>query len=82
VNRLSPVAGRRQRRYWIGHGRAHIEVRDVHRLENVDLARRMEDELARLNGVDWAEVNVVLGRVVVGRRGPPVVAVIVCSRLI
>jgi hypothetical protein len=54
VNRLSPVAGRRQRRYWIGHGRAHIEVRDVHRLENVDLARRMEDELARLNGVDWA----------------------------
>jgi cation-transporting P-type ATPase I len=41
----------------------------VHRPENVDLARRVEDELARLNGVDWAEVNVVLGRVMVAFDG-------------
>ena len=62
ADRLSPP---RRRRQWTGHGRAHIEVKGVHRPENADLARRVEDELARLKGVHWAEVNPVVGRVVV-----------------
>jgi cation-transporting ATPase I len=65
ADRLSSPPGRRQRRQWAGHGRAHIEVKGVDRPENADLARQVEDALARLNGVQWAEVNAVLGRVVV-----------------
>jgi cation-transporting ATPase I len=65
ADRLAPPPGRRQRRQWTGHGRAHIEVKGVHRPENADLARQVEDALARLKGVHWAEVNAVLGRVIV-----------------
>jgi cation-transporting P-type ATPase I len=64
ADRLLPPPGGR-RRYWAGHGRAHIEVKGVHRPENADFARKVEDELACLEGVDWAEVNAVVGRVVV-----------------
>jgi cation-transporting ATPase I len=40
-------------------------VKGVDRLENADLAHRVEDDLTRLPGVHWAEVNAILGRVVV-----------------
>ncbi|MHB1876229.1 MAG: heavy-metal-associated domain-containing protein, partial [Streptosporangiaceae bacterium] len=62
---LPGSAGRAQRRRWVGNGRAHIEVRGIHRPENAHVARRVEAELARLDGVDWAEVNAVAGRVIV-----------------
>ena len=65
ADRLLPPPGRGSRRHWAGHGRAHIEVKGVNRPENAGLARRVEDELARLEGVDWAEVNAVVGRVIV-----------------
>ena len=63
--RLGLQKGRRQRRRWVGHGRAHIEVKGVHRVEQAPFIERVEEELAGLRGVDWAEVNAVLGRVVV-----------------
>src|SRR5262245_61246381 len=63
---LIPVpAGRGERRRWVGHGRAHIEVKGVHLRANAGFARWVEDELSRLKGVRWAQVNPVLGRVVV-----------------
>jgi cation-transporting ATPase I len=57
--------GRTHRRTWVGNGRAHIEVRAVHRRDGQPLARQVERDLEALEGVDWAEVNAVLGRVVV-----------------
>ncbi|HEX6931958.1 MAG TPA: cation-translocating P-type ATPase [Streptosporangiaceae bacterium] len=64
---ISP--GRRQRRHWVGNGRAHIEVKGIHRPENHPVARRLEAALASLDGVEWAEVNTVAGRVVVAFDG-------------
>ncbi len=57
--------GRSHRRTWVGNGRAHIEVRAVDRPDGQSLARQVERDLEALEGVDWAEVNAVLGRVVV-----------------
>ena len=65
ADRLPVSAGRLQRRRWAGHGRAHIEVKGVHQPGNEDVASQVEAELARLRGVHWAEVNAVLGRVIV-----------------
>ncbi|HCU94027.1 MAG TPA: hypothetical protein DHU96_15395 [Actinobacteria bacterium] len=65
ADRLPRQAGRRQRRRWVGHGRAHIEVKGAHLPGNAAFTRRLEDELTRLRGVHWAEVNAVLGRVIV-----------------
>jgi cation-transporting ATPase I len=57
--------GRTHRRIWVGNGRAHIEVRAVHRSDGQPLARQVEHDLEALDGVDWARVNAVLGRVIV-----------------
>ncbi len=65
AERLPVSAGRPQRRRWTGHGRAHIEVKGVHLPGKTDVAGRVEDVLAGLRGVHWAEVNAVLGRVIV-----------------
>ena len=51
---LSRPSGRHQRRQWTGNGRAHIEVKGVHRREHVELARQVQDEPAQLDGVHWA----------------------------
>ncbi|HEX6921357.1 MAG TPA: HAD-IC family P-type ATPase [Actinomycetes bacterium] len=58
-------SGRRARRAWVGHGRAHLEVRGSHLPERERLRDEVVGELSRLPGVHWAEVNEVLGRVVV-----------------
>ncbi|NJC73690.1 heavy metal translocating P-type ATPase [Planosporangium thailandense] len=64
--RSLPTPGRRMaRRSWVGNGRAHIEVRGIHRPGSEFIARRLENRLERIVGVDAAEVNAVLGRVVV-----------------
>lgn len=47
------------------HGRAHIEVRGLHRPGTEKAARDLERSLAELDGVRNAEVNAVLGRVTV-----------------
>ena len=56
---------RRHRRRSVTNGRAHIEVRGIDRPGNEHYARALVEALQRLNGVDWAAVNQVLGRVVV-----------------
>ena len=56
---------RRRRRHWHRAGRAHIEVRGLHRAAAVDAARDLEGRLRDLEGVDWATADQVLGRVVV-----------------
>lgn len=69
VRFLSVGRGRVSRRLWVGHGRAHIEVRGLHRPGTEAVARHLEAELVRLRGVHWAEVNAVVGRVVVDFEG-------------
>jgi cation-transporting ATPase I len=56
---------RRHRRFWVHEGRAHIEVRTVSRPGSEPVAERVREACTRLEGVHWAEVNGVVGRVVV-----------------
>jgi cation-transporting ATPase I len=63
LERLNP--GRRHRRVWVSEGRAHIEVRAVDRPGHDRLVKDLEAALNAVEGVDWAQVNAVLGRVVV-----------------
>ena len=58
-------SGRRHRRIWVGKGRAHIEVRAVHRPGFEVLIKDIEAALNAIEEVRWAQVNAVLGRVVV-----------------
>ncbi len=69
ASRLPVSPGRRQRRRWVGNGRAHIEVKGLHRPENRLAARHLEAALGGLDGVRWAQVNTVAGRVVVAFDG-------------
>ena len=55
----------RRRHVWVAPGRAHIEVKGVHRPGLDDVARHVEKALEELPAVHWAEVNAVLGTVVV-----------------
>ncbi len=66
--------GRAQRRSWFVAGKAHIEVRGVQRPGTQRLAAEVEAALGRLEGVRWAKVDDVLGRVVVAAdpEGPSV----------
>lgn len=50
---------------WVGRGKAHIEVRAVHNPGRETLARDVERALHRIEGVQWAQVNAVAGRVIV-----------------
>ena len=63
LDRLSP--GRPRRRSWVGDGKAHIEVRGVNDPKRKRLARDVERALHAVEGVQWAQVNAVAGRVVV-----------------
>ena len=63
LDRMNP--GRRQRRVWVADGRAHIEVRTVGRPGHEHVARHVERALLKVEGVHWAQVNAVVGRVVV-----------------
>ncbi|MBL3670564.1 cation-translocating P-type ATPase [Streptomyces sp. M2CJ-2] len=62
---------RGHRRVWARSGRAHIEVRGLNgRGERHErLAREVTGALREVQGVAWAEVNAVLGQVVVGAEG-------------
>ncbi len=57
--------GRRHRRLWKGNGRAHIEVRGMHRPDSDHLARQLQKALESVEGIQWAQVNGVIGRVVI-----------------
>ena len=74
--RVLPVrwtrSGRRHRRAWVGDGKAHIEVRAATRPGSEPVARHLEAALECVEGVHWAEVNAVVGRVVVAFDGDAV----------
>ncbi|HEY7136515.1 MAG TPA: HAD-IC family P-type ATPase [Acidimicrobiia bacterium] len=53
------------RRVWARSGRAHIEVRGVHRPDVNELVEAVEQRLRALDGVQWAVVVGAIGRVVV-----------------
>ncbi len=61
--RLGP--SRWRRRVWARRGHAHIEVRGIDEPGCEELCADVERRLSRLRGVRWAQVNAVLGRVVV-----------------
>ncbi|MBC2876323.1 MULTISPECIES: HAD-IC family P-type ATPase [Streptomyces] len=57
---------RTRRRMWTSGGRTHLEVRGLGRGERHDrLAAALCEALHRLEGVNWAEVNAVLGHLVI-----------------
>ena len=56
---------RTTRRSWVGSGRAHIEVRGLDHPRSQAVARGLEAELSRLEGVEWAEAIQAVRRVVV-----------------
>ena len=64
---LGNAEGRPHRRSTISaDGRhAHIEVRGAHRLGRAELVHDVKVALEALHGVDWAEVDTVVGRAVV-----------------
>ncbi|HEX6312173.1 MAG TPA: HAD-IC family P-type ATPase, partial [Acidimicrobiia bacterium] len=62
---LRTLPFRRTRRRWATEGRAHIELREVPPDRYQPFADRLEDELAAVEGVAWAQVNPHLWRVVV-----------------
>jgi cation-transporting P-type ATPase I len=61
--------GRHHRRVWVADDRAHIEVRGLFREEAPKVAKAVRERLTALDGVDWAEIDVALGRVVVAFDG-------------
>jgi len=72
-SRTGAVA-RSERRVWVHEGKAHLEVRAVHRPEGEPVARAVEKALEGIEGVDWAEVNPILARVVVSFDGDQLTA--------
>ncbi|MFF7651200.1 HAD-IC family P-type ATPase [Streptomyces sp. NPDC007983] len=58
---------RTRRRVWARPGRAHVEVRGLtgHGEAHDRLAGQLTAALRRLHGVNWAEVNAVVGQVLV-----------------
>ncbi len=61
--------GRRKRRIWAGNGRVHIEVRGIERPDSERFVHGLEKALSAVEGVHWAEVNVIAGRVVAAYDG-------------
>src|SRR5450759_931210 len=60
------ASGRRHRRVAVSRdGHAHIEVRGVHGPAWSALLSEVRWALERLEGVDWAEVDAIVGRVVI-----------------
>jgi cation-transporting P-type ATPase I len=63
---LKGATGRRHRRATVSRdGHAHIEVRGVHGPAWSALLSEVRSALERLEGVDWAEVDAIVGRVVI-----------------
>ena len=60
-----PGRPRMSRRLWAGHGRAYIEIEGADEPGSEAYARHLEAALRQLDGVRLAEINAVLGRMVV-----------------
>jgi cation-transporting ATPase I len=65
LNSLLRLSGRRHRRATTNDGVTHIEVKAGRRPESAAMAEHLKTALQSVKGVHWAEVNGVLGRVVV-----------------
>jgi cation-transporting ATPase I len=63
---FEPPLDRRTRRIWADRGHAHIEVAAPEADGRPELRRALRRSLERLEGVEWATVNDVVGRVLVG----------------
>jgi cation-transporting ATPase I len=63
---FEPPLERHTRRVYADRGHAHIEVAAPAAEERPELRRALRRQLERLEGVQWATVNDVVGRVLVG----------------
>ncbi|MFP5370764.1 MAG: cation-translocating P-type ATPase, partial [Actinomycetes bacterium] len=63
---FEPPLARRTRRIWADRGHVHIEVAAPSADEQPEVRRALRRSLERLEGVQWATVNDVVGRVLVG----------------
>lgn len=63
--RLRNLFGHTSRRTWSSDSRAHIELRGLCPLDLEDFSHTLTAELEQQSGVIWAEVNAVLGRLIV-----------------
>ncbi|MBK7323187.1 MAG: cation-translocating P-type ATPase [Candidatus Microthrix sp.] len=62
---LGNAEGRVHRRTSVTADHAHIEVRGIDSPDRSDMADRLKADLERLEGVNWAEIDAVVGRAVV-----------------
>lgn len=62
---LGNAEGRRHRRSTVTGNRAHIEVRGVQDTERSAMVEDLRSALTAIDGVDWAEVDAIVGRAVV-----------------
>jgi cation-transporting ATPase I len=63
---LEPPLARHTRRVWAERGHVHVEVAAPSAEEQPEVRRALRRHLERLDGVEWATVNDVVGRVLVG----------------
>src|SRR3954465_15880625 len=62
----APPTARATRRVWAGRQHVHIEVEAPAAEDRSEVRRALRRHLERLEGVQWATVNDVVGRVLVG----------------
>jgi cation-transporting ATPase I len=63
---FEPPQARHSRRVWASGGRTHVELAAPAVEQGPELGRAVRRQLERLDGVEWAAVNDVVGRVLVG----------------
>jgi cation-transporting ATPase I len=62
---FDPPTSREHRRVWVSKGRAHLELATPAVEGDPSVRRTLRRHLQRLDGVEWAAVNGVVGRVLV-----------------
>jgi cation-transporting ATPase I len=63
---LEPPLARHTRRVWAERGHVHVEVAAPATEDRAEVGRALRRHLERLEGVEWATVNDLVGRVLVG----------------
>jgi cation-transporting ATPase I len=63
---LEPPVSRATRRVWADRGHVHVEVAAPATENRAEVRQALRRHLERLEGVEWATVNEVVGRVLVG----------------
>ncbi|TQM43830.1 HAD-IC family P-type ATPase [Pseudonocardia cypriaca] len=62
---FEPAEERHHRRVWVDGGHAHVELAEPAVADDPEVRRTLRRRLERLEGVEWATVNDVVGRVLV-----------------